>query len=123
MGKKSRDEENRIVRHSKAKETVRPSVRLNKDTYQRVQYWADRKDITANDFIADAIEEKIARLSGDELAGADSELMSLLNQMIDRMGEIESSMNNFSSVQSNQTKLWTSMLRGNNYLLDDANDL
>lgn len=104
------------IKHVK-KPLVRPTFRIHADTYERAKYWADRENISVNQYMVDAIEEKIARASGAKPHEV-SELVSVLNQILDQNQEVSSSLDNLTSVVSNVSRSFMMLTRGDNYLLD-----
>ena len=96
---------------------VRRAVRLRQDTDQRASYWADRENISVNEFIAEAVEEKIARKNGDyDLPTLEQ---ARLNQLIDQMASLSTNVANLQSVTTSGFDALMGLTRGDNYLLDD----
>lgn len=95
---------------------VRVAVRLRKDTDQRARYWADRENISVNEFIAEAVEEKIRRQNGDyDLPTLEQ---ARLNQLIDQMASLSTNVANLESVTTKGFDALMGLTRGDNYLLD-----
>lgn len=106
------------IKHVK-KPLVRPTFRIHSDTYERAKYWADRAGLSVNQYMVEAIEEKIARASGAKPHEV-SEMVSVLNQILDQNQEVSSSLDNLTSVVSNVSRSFMMLTRGDNYLLDVA---
>ena len=85
---------------------------------KEVGYWARRTEITKNEFVADAVFEKIARLRGDHLADAPSETVMVFNQLVDRLVALEYGVENLAKIVTAVSRSFMAMTRGDNYLLD-----
>jgi hypothetical protein len=100
----------------KTPDRVRKPVRLHPDTAQRVGYWASKREISENDYITLAIEEKIARENGDY------ELPTLeqfrLNQLIDETKALSLNVANLETVLTTGFDSLMGLTRGDSYLLD-----
>lgn len=95
---------------------VRRAVRLPRDTDQRAMYWADRDNISVNEFIAEAVEEKIRRRNGDyDLPTLEQ---ARLNQLIDEVASLSTNTANLESVVTTGFDALMGLTRGDNYLLD-----
>lgn len=64
------------------KDMVRPSVYVSSMLWERVRYWADKNDLTMNEFVQEALEEKCARMNGD-VVGQESVALARLNELVD----------------------------------------
>jgi hypothetical protein len=95
---------------------VRIAVRLRKDTDQRARYWADKANISVNEYVSEAVEEKIRRENGDyDLPTLEQ---ARLNQLIDEVASLSTNMANLESVTTNGFNALMGLTRGDNYLLD-----
>lgn len=96
---------------------VRVPVRVNKDTKARAEYWSDRHDVSVNEYVAEALEEKIRRENHDyDLPNLE---IARLNQLVD---ELKANSTNLANLEQVVTRGFDSLLglvRGSNYLLDD----
>jgi hypothetical protein len=103
----------------KAPDRVRKPVRLHPDTAQRVGYWATKRELSENEYMAVAIEEKIARENGDY------ELPTLeqyrLNQLIDEVRALSTNAANLEAVVTSGFDSLLGLTRGDSYLLDEEN--
>ncbi|MCB5280350.1 hypothetical protein BJQ89_00072 [Arthrobacter sp. ES1] len=96
---------------------VRVAVRLRQDTDQRARYWADKANISVNEYISEAVEEKIRRENGDyDLPTLE---IARLNQVIDQMASLSTNVANLETVTINGFDSLMGLTRGDNYLLDD----
>lgn len=97
----------------------RTVVRLHPDTKQRVGYWSKRRGFdSANEYIVEAIEEKIRR------ENLDYDLPTLeiarLNQVVDEMKANSTNLANLERVVTQGFDSLIGLTRGdNNYLSDD----
>jgi hypothetical protein len=95
---------------------VRVAVRLRKDTDQRARYWADKANISVNEYISEALEEKIRRENGDyELPTLEQ---ARLNQLIDEVASLSTNVANLETVTVSGFDALMGLTRGDNYLLD-----
>lgn len=95
---------------------VRVAVRLPRDTDQRARYWAARDDISVNEYIVEAVEEKIRRENSDyDLPTLEQ---ARLNQLIDEVVSLSTNVANLESVTTNGFDALMGLTRGDNYLLD-----
>lgn len=101
---------------ARSEETKRVTVTVTEETFQRMQYWAEKEGISINQFLNDALDLKIA------FENRDYPLPTLeqarLNQVIDAMAAMSS---NFKSLQGVVVNGFDSLLRlttGDNYLLE-----
>lgn len=95
---------------------VRIAVRLRKDTDQRARYWADKANLSVNEYISEAVEEKIRRENGDyDLPTLEQ---ARLNQLIDEMRSLSTNVANLESVATNGFDSLLGLTRGDNYLVD-----
>lgn len=96
---------------------VRRAVRLRQDTDQRASYWADKANISVNEYISEAVEEKIRRENGDyDLPTLEQ---ARLNQLIDQMASLSTNVANLETVTTNGFDSLIGLTRGDNYLLDE----
>jgi predicted DNA-binding protein len=95
---------------------VRVPVRLPPDTKERARYWADKANISVNEYISEAVEEKIRRENGDyELPTLEQARM---NQLIDEVASLSTNVANLETVTTTGFDALMGLTRGDNYLLD-----
>ena len=96
---------------------VKLSLRLDPDLDQRVRYWADRDNAeSVNEWIAEAIEQRIARANGDyDLPTAE---VARLNQLVDANHGIETELANLTRVVLAMSDSLVTGARGDSYLMD-----
>jgi predicted DNA-binding protein len=95
---------------------ARVPVRLHPDTKERAKYWASKADISVNEYIVEAVEEKIRRENGDyDLPTLE---IARLTQLIDQMGSLSTNVANLESVTLQGFDSLMGLTRGDNYLLD-----
>lgn len=96
---------------------LRVPVRLHKDTKERAAYWADKAGISVNEYMAEAVEEKIRRENGDyDLPTLE---IARLNQLVDEMAALTTNVGNLETVTLTGFNSLMGLTRGDNYLLDD----
>lgn len=92
-------------------------LRLCPETKQRLQYWAAKKGMSANEYAVEAIEEAIRRENGDyDLPTLE---IARLNQLVDEMKALSVNTANLERVVTQGFDSLIGLTRGNNYLLDD----
>ena len=90
---------------------------LHPDTDARVQYWAGKAGVSANEYIAEAVEEKIRRENGDyDLPTLE---IARLGQLIDQMASLSTNVANLEQVTLTGFDSLLGLTRGDNYLLDE----
>ncbi|MFJ2662619.1 hypothetical protein [Arthrobacter koreensis] len=98
---------------------VRVPVRLHPDTKERAKYWAAKANVSVNEYMAEAVEEKIRRENGDyDLPTLE---IARLGQLID---ELRSLSVNTANLEVSVMQMFDSLMgltRGDNYLLDAEN--
>jgi predicted DNA-binding protein len=92
-------------------------VRLHPDTKQRVKYWAARHGLrSANEYITEAVEEKIARENGDY--DLPTLTIGRMDQLIDEIKGLRTNVANLQQITVTGWDAMTRLARGDNYLLD-----
>ncbi|MEO3931432.1 hypothetical protein WMO79_01275 [Micrococcaceae bacterium Sec7.4] len=108
-----------VIKDADASSRVRVPVRLHPDTKARAMYWADRDNISVNEFVVEAVEEKIARKNGDyDLPTLEQ---ARLGQLIDEMKALSTNVGNLETVTLNGFDALMGLTRGDNYLADEEN--
>ncbi len=95
----------------------RVAVRLHPDTAERVEYWSDKDGVSANEWIAEAVEERIARMNGDyDLPTLE---IARLTQLVDNQRAMTANLANLERVVVSMSESILGLVRGDNYLMDD----
>lgn len=95
----------------------RVAIRLHPDTKERVNYWAEKHGVSANEYMAEAVEAAIRRENGDyDLPTLETQR---LNQLIDQQAALETSVNNLQTIAVNGFDSLMGLTRGDSYLLDE----
>lgn len=101
---------------AQAPDTKRVTATVTADTFERLQYWADRKGISINQYLNEALDRAIA------YENQDYDLPTLeqarLNQLIDHMAVLSSNVNSLEKVIVSGFDSLLGLTRGDNYLLD-----
>lgn len=101
-------------------ERQRVALRLHPDTYQRVQYWAQSRGLSTNEWLSDAIEGAIARENGDyDLPTLE---IARLSQLIDEIKALSTNSANLERMIVTMSESLIGLARGDNYLLDRDED-
>lgn len=96
---------------------VRVPLRVHPDTKERAAYWASKANISVNEYMAMAVEEKVRRENGDyDLPTLE---IARLNQLIDQMGSLATNVGNLERVTLTGFDSLMGLTRGDNYLLDE----
>jgi len=92
-------------------------VRLHIDVKARLEYWADKRGYSsANEYVVDAIVEKIRRENQDyDLPTLE---IARLNQVVDEMRAMSINVANLERVITSGFDSLIGLTRGDNYLLD-----
>lgn len=90
---------------------------VDDEMYHNVRYWANKRGISVNDLLRDALALYIAR------ANKDYDLPTLevqrLNQLIDGFNALSSNINSLEKIVTSGFDSLVSLTRGDNYLLED----
>lgn len=96
---------------------VRVPFRVNKDLKARAEYWADKHDISVNEYIAEALDDRIRRENFDyDLPTLE---IARLNQVVDEMKANATNLANLEQVVTRGFDSLLGLVRGSNYLLDE----
>lgn len=99
---------------------VRRPLRVHEDTAMRVSYWAPRHGLSENAYMAEAVEEKIARENGDyDLPTLEQKRLA---QLIDEIKSLSTNQANLEKVISSGFTSLVGLARGDNYLIDMDED-
>lgn len=94
----------------------RLTLRINEDDYQRLQYWAARRGISANDYMIEALYAQIRRENGDyDIPVAE---VARLNQLVDLVTGLSSNIKSLENVTISGFDSLLGLTRGDNYLLE-----
>lgn len=95
----------------------RVALRLHPDVKQRVEYWAGRHNMSANEYMANAVEDAIRRENQDyDLPTLE---IARLNQLVDEISALARNSANLERVVTAGFDSLIGLTRGDNYLLDD----
>lgn len=96
--------------------THRVTATIKQETYERLCYWAQKKNVTINTYLNDAIEFMIA------FENRDYPLVTLeqarLNQLIDVVTILSANVKSLESSTQSSLESLTGLVRGDNYLLE-----
>ncbi|HKS59141.1 MAG TPA: hypothetical protein VJS12_27870 [Steroidobacteraceae bacterium] len=95
----------------------RAVLRLHRDTKQRAEYWAAKRGYSSpNEYMAEAVEEKIRRENQDyDLPTLE---IARLNQLVDEIKALSTNQANLERVVTSGFDSLIGLTRGDNYLLD-----
>lgn len=95
----------------------RLNVRMPKGVRDKVDYWAAKEGLSANDFIIECIEGYVARANGDyDLPTLEQ---ARLAQLVDAQVSLASNVANLEKVVLAMADTIIGMTRGDSYLLDE----
>ncbi len=101
----------------KNNESHRFTLRLPGELYANVQYWADKKNLSINDYIIESVGLAIRHENQDyDLPTLEAQR---LNQLIDGMAALSSNIESLESVVTHGFDSLLNLTRGDNYLLED----
>lgn len=98
----------------------RVTATLESDTYERLVYWSEKKGISINQFMADAIVRAIAWENQDYPLPTLEQ--ARLNQLIDQIAALSSNVKSMEGVIVSGLDSLLGLTRGDNYLLDHQED-
>ena len=93
-------------------------VRTHPDTHERLRYWADAHQMSLNDYLNEALEQKIARENGDyDLPTLEQ---ARLNQLVDGYTALSRDVQNMGLQLNEIMRMFTNTMVGETgYLADD----
>lgn len=97
-------------------ETKRVTATVTMDTFMRLQYWADKKGISINQYLNDAIDMAIAYENKDYPLPTLEQ--ARLNQLIDGMAVLSSNVKSIEGVVVSGFDSLLNLTRGDNFLLE-----
>lgn len=99
------------------REMKRVTVRVDEDTYKQLEYWAARRECSINEYLSDAVSEKIANENGDyDLPKLE---VNRLNQLIDVITVLSSNVKSLEDVTIHGFDSLLGLTRGDNYLIEE----
>lgn len=94
---------------------------IQKDTYQQMLYWSKKRGCSINEYLTMAVEHMIAWENQDyDLPTLEQQR---LNQLIDTIGALSSDIRCLETITSEGFKSLIGLTRGDNYLLEEGDDL
>lgn len=95
----------------------RIALRAHPDTLERAEYWAKRAGVSVNEWIVEALEERIDRINGNyDLPTLE---IARLNQLVDNQRAMTANVANLERVVVSMSESILGLARGDNYLMDD----
>lgn len=98
----------------------RVTLRIPLDVYAELFHWATAKDMSVNEYIADAIRYKCAYDAHD--FDVPDLLLQRISQVIEGQVELSSRIDNVSDIVTSSMRSLLALTRGDNYLLDYEGD-
>ncbi len=103
-----------------AKQANRITAVVNDDDYERIKYWAAKKDMSVNEYVRYAVDLTIKRENKDyDLPSLEA---ARLNQLIDAMNVLSFNVGNLEHMVTTGFDSLLSMTRGENYLMSDMDE-
>ena len=101
---------------SKKDKVIKFSLRLPEEIRENLGYWADRREVSINDYILDAINRQIAYENKDyDLPTAE---VARMNQLIDLVVSLSANIQSLENVTTSGFDSLLGLTRGDNYLLE-----
>lgn len=94
----------------------RLTVRMDEDTYQKLMYWAARRQMSANEYLSFCLDEMIRRENGD--FDVPNAMVARVNQLVDVTESLSSNLKSLESVVTSGFDSLLGLTRGDNYLLE-----
>ena len=101
---------------ARKEDTKRVTVTVTSDTFERLKYWADKKGISINQDLNEALESAIAYENKDYPLPTLEQ--ARLNQLIDVITKLDSDTNSMISVITSGFDSLLGLTRGDNYLTE-----
>ncbi|WP_311245445.1 MULTISPECIES: hypothetical protein [unclassified Microbacterium] len=105
-----------VAATTKAPERIRKWMRLHADTVKNVEYWRNKREMTEQEYLELAVEEKIARENGD--FDVPDLLVQRQNQILDALLAFATSNANLERVVVSGFDSLLGLTRGDSYLTD-----
>lgn len=100
----------------------RVQVRVSDNTYERIKYWSESKDMSINEYLLDAIDRQI-RFDNKDFDYQDI-FIDKMNEIIDTIEMLKQTDDNLANIVVSGFNSLLSLTRGdNNYLRDDLEDM
>lgn len=96
--------------------SVQKKLRLHPVTVDKVKHWAEREGVTESEYMALAVEEKLARAVGD--FDVPNLAVQRLNQIVDELKAVATGQQSLIDVTTTGFESLLGMARGDSYLLD-----
>lgn len=98
----------------------RVTCTLTSDEYERLKYWADKNEMSVNEYIREAVESAIKKENGDyDLPTLETKR---LNQLVDIVTVLNYNMKELESTVIHYMDSLLNLTRGDNYLLEQDED-
>lgn len=100
----------------------RITATVDTDVYDKIQYIANKKNISVSEFLRDAIELKIRYENEDyyPLAKLEAER---INQLVDHISILSSNVRNLENLTIEGFSSLLNLTKGDNYLYDEEEDV
>lgn len=93
------------------------TIRMDDDDYERLKYWSQKRGITINEYMNEALQFFIKYENKDyDLHTAE---VIRLNQLVDAIASLSANQKNLETVIVSGFESLLSLTRGDNYLLDE----
>lgn len=100
----------------KSLDTKRVTATITSEMFERLQYWSDKKGISINQYLNEALEKAIAYENQDYPLPTLEQ--ARLNQLIDAMAVLSQNVKSMEAVVTSGFDSLLGLTRGDNYLLD-----
>jgi len=95
----------------------RVTATLDDDTFERLKYWADKKELSVNEYLRDAVNQAI-RFENKDYDLPELEIQRL-NQLVDTMVVLSQNVKSLEDITVSGFDSLLSLTRGDNYLLEE----
>jgi hypothetical protein len=99
------------------KDSKRVTVTLTPDEYERLKYWADRREMSINEYLLHSISHMIAWENQD--FDVPVAVVQRVNQMVDLTTGLRSDITNLQEEIHSMADSLLNLTRGDNYLLEE----
>lgn len=95
---------------------LRPRLYVDDKTMAMLTFWADKNEVSTNQYILEAIWEKLDRENGKY--PVPDIMVQRVNQLIDSNKEVVTTLSNLVNVTLHTQQMFTNLTRGGSYLDD-----
>ena len=101
-----------------SRNTKRFNVRVDEDEFKQIEYWANKRGVSINEYARLAFDYMIRRENRD--FDVPNIVDQRINQLVDSIAVLSSNVKSLESITTSGFSSLLSLTRGDNYLLEDG---